>query len=205
MSTYILRHVKATLTLVLCILFAGCGDLEITINVSGGSGSGGGGGSGGTGGTGGGCVAHFDPQTGAEDDACTIVEEPLCEKGQCGDDGMCFKTPFPAGAPCGSGKTCDGAGHCIDAPTCDPAACDDGNECTGDFCVPEGGCLNGPHPRSHLCGNRASLGHCDPDTVTCCVGVFVQDAAIDSGLPQYHCAAACPPGQTPDPQTAVCM
>ncbi|MBX7116338.1 MAG: hypothetical protein K1X64_18580 [Myxococcaceae bacterium] len=58
------------------------------------------------------------------------------------EKGECVTTPLPDGTVC-SATACGPQGQCF-AGTCKapPAACDDGNPCTTDACMPEEGCVH---------------------------------------------------------------
>jgi hypothetical protein len=120
--------------------------------------------------------------------------------------------------PCGHAGTCDGAGTCDDVPVLQCTTdCDDGNECTTDFCDnTTGQCVHGA--LSNLTTCDAGEGHCSATTASCCHGLQVAEcigiddptaclAACVHGLPMcsISCVVSCPAGTTPIPSDGLCL
>jgi hypothetical protein len=98
-----------------------------------------------------------DPAACDDRDACTA---DACSGGACTND------PVPDGTPCDDGDVATDGDHCAAGvcagvlPVCvSDAACDDGNACTADRCIPAVGCVSSPVAHGVGCGG---VGSCTP-------------------------------------------
>ncbi len=139
------------------------------------------------------------------DNDCAQLPAPLCQQGRCDLQlGLCKLSPMVDGTPCNSGV-------CVTAPTCvtgscaGPAKnCDDGNDCTQDFCDEVKGCRNianttncsdanpctiDDHCSAGSCGgtinacadgNPCTVDSCNPNTGEC---TYVNGQPVGSAVP----------------------
>jgi hypothetical protein len=99
-----------------------------------------------------------------EPDAC----RPDCTEARCGDGVV------DTGEQCDAGEGGDEGctPECTIACPTDPSSCDDGNECTDDFCEPFTGCSSTPAPPGTSCSVGFGIcdgeGNCLPDPYAFC-------------------------------------
>jgi len=125
------------------------------------------------------------------DGNCDLCADVTCaapsqcqEDSSCNEDtGMCL--PFEnkdRGTTCteGGGSYCDGEGTCV--PCNVPEDCNDGEECTDDYCTVANMCVNAPKADGEPCSQGACLGGvCG--TVFPCTEQGIRDAIAAGGGP----------------------
>ncbi|MCC6874048.1 MAG: lamin tail domain-containing protein [Sandaracinaceae bacterium] len=76
--------------------------------------------------------------------AISCDDSNVCTADSCDPASGCVRTPTP-GASCADANLCNGSETCSATGMCMPGtalACDDGDQCTSDSCVPATGCAN---------------------------------------------------------------
>lgn len=145
----------------------------------------------------GGCSYIFVNLPCSDGNLCTLADvcgEGSCQSGTkkvCDDGDLCTDEfcSLSSGecqfsyntAPCDEGSTCTEAGACVNGSCAGgvPSDCDDGIECTIDFCDDTLGCLSNPSAAACEDGLECTLSACDPDTG--CVST-VDESLCDDGV-----------------------
>ena len=102
-------------------------------------------------------------------------DPPPCYETTCDPSGFCLFVPQPEETPCGGGDACLATAYCNELSECVAGTevdCDDGSDCTVDWCDPVSGCGHDLLPGCGACCIPVGLAEvCAHETETGCAAV----------------------------------